>query len=127
MSAFVALQNADNVKKAAGQLVGVSGRDYRVYFYSTYVNQLSKGKANNKSVGNAISNVTAPSAQVNNTSSPTSKNENGKKLEQQQQEANKEKRKRHDKGANEDEKQHSDDSNSSVDTKIAEIKKIKSL
>jgi len=43
-SAFVALQNLDNVKKAAGQLVGVTGRDYRVYFYQTYINQLSKNK-----------------------------------------------------------------------------------
>ena len=41
-SAFVALQNTDNVKKAAGQLVGVSGREYRVYFYSTYISQKTK-------------------------------------------------------------------------------------
>lgn len=47
-SAFVALQNSENVKKAAAQLLGVSGRDYRVYFYQTYVNQLSKlGKGKN--------------------------------------------------------------------------------
>lgn len=43
-SSFVALQNTDNVKKAAAQLVGVSGRDYRVYFYQTYINQLNKNK-----------------------------------------------------------------------------------
>jgi len=43
-SSFVALQNSDNVKKTAAQLVGVSGRDYRVYFYQTYVNQLNKNK-----------------------------------------------------------------------------------
>lgn len=46
-SAFVALQNLDNVKKAAGQLIGVTGRDNRVYFYQTYVNQLSKNKNKN--------------------------------------------------------------------------------
>jgi len=54
-SSFVALQNQENVKKAAGQLVGVSGRDYRVYFYQTYINQLSKNKGNknaNNSTGN---------------------------------------------------------------------------
>ncbi|CAF0779381.1 unnamed protein product [Brachionus calyciflorus] len=43
-SAFVALQNNDNVKKVASQLLGVCGRDYRVYFYSTYINQLYKSK-----------------------------------------------------------------------------------
>jgi hypothetical protein len=43
-SAFVAIQNQDNVKKAAGQLVGVTGRDFKCYFYSTYVKQLSKPK-----------------------------------------------------------------------------------
>lgn len=47
-SAFVALQNADNVKKAAGQLVGVSGREYKVYFYSTFINQKSKSSLNEK-------------------------------------------------------------------------------
>lgn len=31
-----------NSIKVTGQLVGVSGRDYRVYFYKTYVNQISK-------------------------------------------------------------------------------------
>lgn len=46
-SAFVAIHNQDMVKKAAGQLVGVSGRDYKVYFYSTYINQLSKTKNTN--------------------------------------------------------------------------------
>lgn len=43
-SAFVALQNTENVKRATAQLIGVSGRDYRVYFYHTYINQLSKNK-----------------------------------------------------------------------------------
>ena len=43
-SAFVAIQNQDNVKKAAAQMVGVTGRDFKCYFYSTYVKQLSKPK-----------------------------------------------------------------------------------
>lgn len=58
-SAFVAIQNHDNVKKAASQLVGVSGRDYKCYFYSTYVKMLSKPKPpvgpTNTSVGNTAS------------------------------------------------------------------------
>lgn len=52
-SAFVALQNTENVKKAAGQLVGVSGREYKVYFYSTYISQKTKlGLGDKKENGN---------------------------------------------------------------------------
>ncbi|RNA14887.1 poly(A)-specific ribonuclease PARN isoform X1 [Brachionus plicatilis] len=47
-SAFVGLQNADNAKKAAGQLVGVSGREYKVYFYSTFINQKNKSALGEK-------------------------------------------------------------------------------
>ena len=46
--------------QAAGQLVGVSGRDYRVYFYHTYLNQLSK---NNKKNGNNHGNNGAKSTE----------------------------------------------------------------
>jgi hypothetical protein len=35
---------------AAAQLVGVSGREYKVYFYKTYITQLSKNKVLNKSI-----------------------------------------------------------------------------
>ena len=51
-SAYVALQNPENTKKAAGQLVGVSGREYRVYFYSTHKNQLSKNKNDSRKLSN---------------------------------------------------------------------------
>ncbi len=51
-SAYVALQNPENTKKAAGQLVGVSGREYRVYFYSTYQNQMSKSKNDSRKLSN---------------------------------------------------------------------------
>lgn len=40
----MAIQNQDNVKKAAAQMVGVTGREFKCYFYSTYVKQLSKPK-----------------------------------------------------------------------------------
>jgi len=40
--------------KAAAQLVGVCGREYRVYFYSTYINQ-SKNKK--QSVTNGKSSI----------------------------------------------------------------------
>ena len=46
ISAFVALKNHENTKKAAMQLVGISGREYWVYFYQTYINQLSNNKGN---------------------------------------------------------------------------------
>lgn len=51
-SAYVALQNPENTKKAAGQLVGVSGREYRVYFYSTHQNQLGKNKNDLRKLSN---------------------------------------------------------------------------
>lgn len=40
----------DSLYLAAGQLIGVTGREYRVYFYQTYINQLSKNKP--KSISN---------------------------------------------------------------------------
>lgn len=73
-SAFVALQNADYIKKAAGQLVGVSGRDYRIYFYNTYVNQLNKNKGrsvNMSQSNNSVENNKKSSNLQNGT------NENG--------------------------------------------------
>lgn len=51
-SAFVALQNPENTKKAAGQLVGVSGREFRVYFYTTYLNKNKNLEAKRFSINN---------------------------------------------------------------------------
>jgi poly(A)-specific ribonuclease len=44
-SALVALLNTDNVKKVTSQLIGTVGHDYKVYFYKTYLNQISKFNA----------------------------------------------------------------------------------
>jgi len=71
-SSFVALQNVDNVKKAAAQLVGVSGREYRVYFYHTYVNQLNKNKGKSVNLGesskkNTNTNQIATQSNINNS------------------------------------------------------------
>lgn len=74
-SAFVALQNSENIKKAAGQLVGVSGRDYKVYFYSTYVNQLSK--SNKQSI--AMNNSKGDSNKSKNENDLNSSNEKRKR------------------------------------------------
>ncbi len=71
-SSFVALQNADNLKKAAAQLVGVSGRDYRVYFYHTYVNQLNKNKGKSVSLGQETSKKNSSTSQNANNN-----NQNG--------------------------------------------------
>lgn len=71
-SAFVAIHNQDNVKKAASQLVGVSGRDYKCYFYSTYVNRLSKPKPiTNQPVGNTASERPAKNGAGSTPSTPT--------------------------------------------------------
>jgi len=43
-SAFAALMNPDHAKKVASQLIGLAGREYRVYFYKTYLNQIKKDK-----------------------------------------------------------------------------------
>jgi hypothetical protein len=128
-SAFVAIQNTENVKKAAGQLVGVSGRDYRVYFYSTYVNQLSKNKGGNKAISNTTL-VNSPAAANNNTSTTTANSNSTTKAvtkeaktKRTEEESNilKEKRKRGEKVPDSDGKQ-SDDSSSGPD---ADLKKIK--
>lgn len=69
-SAFVAIQNPDNIKKAAGQLVGLSGREYRVYFYSTYQNQFNKIKSN--SVNTQNGNLVKTNVNEKRKSSPKS-------------------------------------------------------
>jgi poly(A)-specific ribonuclease len=69
-SAFVAIQNPDSIKKAAGQLVGLSGREYRVYFYSTYQNQFNKIK--NNSVNSQNNNNVKTSVNEKRKSSPKS-------------------------------------------------------
>jgi hypothetical protein len=117
-SAFVAIQNTENVKKAAGQLVGVSGREYRVYFYSTYVNQLSKNKGGNKNMSNV--SLVNNSATANNNNTSSSKETKTKRPEEESNNA-KEKRKRGEKLQDSDGKQ-SDDSSSGPD---ADLKKIK--
>jgi hypothetical protein len=50
--------------------VGLSGREYRVYFYSTYQNQFNKIKANNEA-NNRINDKN----HVNNTNGNTQKNQ----------------------------------------------------
>lgn len=119
-SAFVGLQNADNIKKAAAQLVGVVGREYRVYFYTTYVNQISKNKNRsvNSQVGNAISaiNTAASEAAKKVKPSPVTADDT----------SSKEKRKRNEKngGNNAKEKSESEESCSSTssDKKSKKIK-----
>ena len=128
-SAFVAIQNADNVKKAAGQLVGVSGRDYRVYFYSTYINQLSKGKNNANKVAAPVVAVVTPNDTPNNTSTV----ENGKKAgnsTKKPDELNnsKDKRKRNEKSTtNSEDKQSSSDDSGSSQGSVNDTKKIKKI
>ncbi len=53
---------------AAGQLVGVCGKEFRVYFYQTYVNQLNKNKGNkvNLSQTSSNGNVAEKNASTNN-------------------------------------------------------------
>lgn len=83
--AFIALQNTENVKKAAAQLLGVSGREYRVYFYQTYVSQLSKGKSKsikmteNESNGNK-NNESSDKRKRNTPPKNVSTNDNGNDL-----------------------------------------------
>lgn len=82
-SAFVAIQNLDNVKKAAGQLVGVSGRDYKVYFYSTYIKQLKsklEGKQPNNGSAQRPANNNAPSEETS-TNGANNNNEKRKRNE----------------------------------------------
>jgi poly(A)-specific ribonuclease len=67
-SAFVALQNQENIKKAAGQLIGLSGRDYRVYFYSTY----QKNKLNKNDSKKFNQNKNLPANEPSNNSINTS-------------------------------------------------------
>lgn len=79
-SAFVALQVHDAVKKAAGQLVGVSGRDYRVYFYNTYISQLSKNKGKALKMNETNQNNSAGDGNkksLNSNGSANNNNHNG--------------------------------------------------
>jgi hypothetical protein len=75
-SAFVALQNADNTKKAAAQLVGVTGRDYKVYFYSTYQNQLNKVNNHNQNNINNNNNSNNDAMRVRNKNGTNGNNNN---------------------------------------------------
>jgi hypothetical protein len=102
-SAYVALQNPENTKKAAGQLVGLAGREYRVYFYSTHQNQLSKNrnelrklsnlnKSLNESLNGSFSkNNGAPieKRKVNEENDASKINESDEKLNSSQSEPNK--------------------------------------
>ena len=107
-----------NNKKAAGQLVGVSGRDYRVYFYSTYISQLGK---NNKSGGtNTIGNNgnNTKSNKVHSAPVFENTNKNGKKekspdVNNKDEDQNKRKRNEKSPGSNPEKVQQSDDSSSS--------------
>jgi hypothetical protein len=122
-SAFVAIQNLENVKKAAGQLVGVSGRDYRVYFYTTYINQLSKGKGNTRAMINNQSVVNnSPNTSGNNKSANGNSKEviAAKKLADEEATAAKEKRKRGEKVGG---GKRSEDSSSGSDADLKKIKK----
>lgn len=79
-SSFVALQNLENVKKAASHLVGVTGRDYKVYFYQTFINQLSKVKVKTtaRPQSEITKNIVEPNGNGNNDKrkrgSPTPEN-----------------------------------------------------
>ena len=80
-SAFVALQNTENVKKATAQLIGVSGREYKVYFYTTYINQISKNKVNNNNQIVGTPNNKNGVKEENGLDNSDKKRKNGKKLE----------------------------------------------
>jgi hypothetical protein len=102
-SAFVAIQNQDYVKKAAGQLVGVSGRDYRVYFYSTYINQLSKNKNGNNSNNKSQNTTQSPNNINNNDNNKGNKNVNNNSVDK-----NKKKKVENDNNNSQDKRKRSD-------------------
>lgn len=70
------MQNTDNVKKATAQLLGVSGREYKVYFYSTYINQISKNKNEQNKKNNQLNGT--PNNK-NNAKEENELNNSGKK------------------------------------------------